>query len=1246
MQEVSDVLVEDKEHYEVAYSMSLDEQNIQLIRESGLFDLEHYRMLNPDVAEGEEIIHYYYNGFKERRTPSFLFSPEYYLNSNPDVLDSGMKPLCHYVLFGETEHRNPSPYCEIGYLLEQIQELKHNSGLSYFYAYEKSELISAHPYFDIEYYLEHNPDIAASDVSPYNHFLNTGVYEGRNPRFDINIVDYCERFDVNRNEINPFLHFIEVAGSKYLEENKSAEKNNSVAEAVNYRQKGPGYEEPDYLDYNSLEPKVKALAYYLPQFHPFKENDEWWGQGFTEWTNVTRGMPRFNSHYQPHLPKHLGYYDLRVKDAMLEQVRYAKAAGVHGFCFYHYWFNGKRIMEKPVNMLLENPDIDMPFCIMWANENWTRTWDGLENDVLIAQDYLEEDDIPFIKDLGRHFQDNRYIRIDGRPLFFIYRPGIIPSAKATIEKWRKLCKEILNEEPLFYMAQAFGDNDPAIFGMDGAIEFPPHKIAAGLGDNSREQGLIDKNFQGHYPSYDALVESSLSEDETPNFPLIRGVTPSWDNEARKPGRGMGYVGSTPQKYENWLRAIKKYALKNPIAEKESFVIINAWNEWAEGAHLEPDVYWGAAYMNATYRAVHDISESQDKLKLILVGHDAYKHGAQLLTLNIFRTLRSKFGVDVTCVLLDGGPLVEEYKKVGPTIVANGNLDEFAHIVKELNRDSLFKHAICNTTVTGLCTKVLAQEGIKSVSLVHELSTLINEYALHEHAETISNEVEKVVFAADFVKSSFESFVGDLAEKAVVKPQGIYQKLVSNKNAKEELRRRLDLPLDSKVVINSGFADLRKGFDLFIQTAKESVSLDNRYHFVWLGNIEPSLENWILKDIKGTTFEKHLHIVPFTKEISLYLQGADVFAMTSREDPFPSVVLESLALGTPVVGFEGGGGFTDALEKDYFGELVPMADCTAFAKAIENQITNDNLEHQESRAILASQKYDWADYVFSLLELLIPELKRVSVAVPNYNYEDHIAARLKSIFEQNYPIYELIVLDDKSPDNSLDVIKSVAKTYNREIDLIVNTKNSGSVFKQWKKGADLAKGEFLWIAEADDLAEPEFLSTIMAGDTNFTMAYTDSKQIDENDKHLADDYRYYYDSKMKELLDNNTIVDGKETIEKCLAVKNQFMNVSSVIFDAKSMSDCFNKNMNNILKYKVAGDWFVYINLLSQKNANCKLISKNLNTHRRHSGSVTKRNYDIQLDEINSMQKICREIVNINDSEQIEYLREVEMVLKG
>jgi GT2 family glycosyltransferase len=364
---------------------------------------------------------------------------------------------------------------------------------------------------------------------------------------------------------------------------------------------GPNFETLAPVEHENLPKRAKVLAYYLPQFHQVAVNDAAWGVGFTEWRQLARGIPRFAGHQQPRIPRDQGFYNLADSEVMRNQIAMARSAGLSGFCFYHYSFDGQRVLETPVEQLLNDPTLDFPFCLIWANENWTRTWDGSNQDIILRQTYDDFYDQTMIDDFARHMIDPRYIRLNGRPLLIIYRPGHIPNIRRKMDRWRELFRQQYGLEPLLFMSQTFFDSDPRNFGLDGAVEFPPHKLNENLRLINDQLQLYDKDFQGHVFAYEDVVQASLSEGPQ-SFPLVKCAVPSWDNEPRRPGRGMVIHGSTPMKFETWMEVLVQRAQDNPVYG-EALVCVNAWNEWAEGAYLEPDVYHGAAYLNAIRRAV-------------------------------------------------------------------------------------------------------------------------------------------------------------------------------------------------------------------------------------------------------------------------------------------------------------------------------------------------------------------------------------------------------------------------------------------------------------------------------------------------------------------------------------------------------------------------------------------------------------------------------------------------------------------
>jgi lipopolysaccharide biosynthesis protein len=330
---------------------------------------------------------------------------------------------------------------------------------------------------------------------------------------------------------------------------------------------------------------LRFIAFYLPQYHPIRENDLWWGKGFTEWTNVVKGTPLFEGHYQPHLPAELGFYDLRDPEVRERQAELAREHGIYGFCYYHYWFNGKRLLETPLNEVLRLGKPKFPFCICWANEPWTRNWDGKPAEILMPQEHTNETDERFILDLLPVLRDERYIRINGKQLILVYRSELLPDLGRTALVWREVARQ--NGIELYLCrVESFAREDLAAIDFDAACEFPPNISGILPGDSGAESKLYD---------YRELVDLMLRRPAAA-YKRFHGVTP-WDNTARMRKRASVFLNSSPDLFGHWLTSVARRTVAK-LQGDEQLVFINAWNEWAEGCHLEPDSRYGHTYLEA------------------------------------------------------------------------------------------------------------------------------------------------------------------------------------------------------------------------------------------------------------------------------------------------------------------------------------------------------------------------------------------------------------------------------------------------------------------------------------------------------------------------------------------------------------------------------------------------------------------------------------------------------------------------
>lgn len=356
------------------------------------------------------------------------------------------------------------------------------------------------------------------------------------------------------------------------------------------------------------EKAARVIALYLPQFHPIPENNEWWGKGFTEWTNTAKAKPLFRGHVQPHLPADLGFYDLRVPETRIAQAELAREHGVEGFCYWHYWFAGKRLLERPFNEVLRSGEPDFPFCLGWANETWTGIWHGTPNRILIEQTY------PGVQDYTRHFEavrealeDPRYMKVDGKPIFMVFRPDSLPDTKAFAECWKEMASRT-GLTGLYLVGYAHANWLPEVHGFDASIEIHALQCTeSALGPHRKLVNKLVRRLTGQTSSqlqnrirpkpriyaYKDYVKHAYDTEPVAAY-RHPTVMPGWDNTPRSGTRGVVLQGSSPELFRLHLRDALKRVTQRPAERR--IIILKSWNEWAEGNYMEPDLGFGDAYL--------------------------------------------------------------------------------------------------------------------------------------------------------------------------------------------------------------------------------------------------------------------------------------------------------------------------------------------------------------------------------------------------------------------------------------------------------------------------------------------------------------------------------------------------------------------------------------------------------------------------------------------------------------------------
>jgi glycosyltransferase involved in cell wall biosynthesis len=1160
-----------------------------------------------------------YKAFKD----SELFDEDYYLNNNSDLVLSWVNLIRHFILFGWKEGRNPSSSFDVKYYLKKYPDVNKQNINPLFHYLNKNknevrfrnkneediDIIRNSHLFDNEFYLSTNNDVYESGEDPLTHYVCIGWKEGRDPSSGFSSTEYLlANPDVKSAEMNPLLHYI-LAGHRegrklFIRTDRIAKEVNSINNEI---KQNNFFENEQFCVSDTLKTKLQLVAIHLPQFHPIPENDSWWGKGFTEWTNVSKSRPMFPGHYQPQLPLE-GFYDLRLVENLKRQVELAKSSGITGFCFYHYWFGGKKLLDKPVELFLENKNIDFDYCLCWANENWSRRWDGFDDDILIAQKHSEEDDIDFIKDISRHLIDSRYIKIEGKPLILVYRPGLLPDAKKTAVRWREYCKSEGIGEIYIAMVQGFNDYDPRKFGFDGAIEFP--LLVPGQELVNEKMTLVE-NYSGRVHEFKTLVDKSniLSEQ---SYDLFHTVIPSWDNTARKGNKGTIYINSSPKIYEKWLR----HSIEETIDvynEDKRLVFINAWNEWAEGNHLEPDNNYGYAYLNATNRVVKSFEIDDTMRNFLFVSHDMSLGGAQIVLLSIMKWITKYQPQDNIFLLSDHpGELSSSFEAVSKVYYIDnhdgkkskeGLLDYFG--VKSF--DLIYANSVASGKYFGLISKF----DTPILSHFHELQKSIDVYASNVINEVINK-------SAHFIGCS-DAVTDNLVKNYNIETSNIdtvyafIDNPVPYSSDMTKLRKKLGIKKNARIILSIGIGLYwRKGADLFIETLiKLKESCNEEFTFLWIGSFDPynngDYGSWDshLKKIKKYNLEKNCIFLETQSDIKPFLSLADIFYLPSREDPFPLVCLEAAGNSLPIICFDKAGGMPDFVKKGA-GFVVPYLDTKKASVKIKYLIENkhkcNNLGNLAKELLLMNHITSVAaPFIYKSILNICDKKPLVSVIVPNYNYSKYLNERLNSIFNQTFKDFEVIILDDNSTDDSRDMIKKYKKDY--DIRIAYNEINSGSVFAQWQKGVDLARGEYIWIAEADDSADPNFIESLLGSfdDPKVGISYCSSHVIDSESNVTKDFYKncdFYSDVKIQDKWQSNYCSDGYEELSEGMAIKNTIPNVSGTIIRRDAFKHI---DFDIAKKLKTGGDWYVYIAILA--NWKISYNSNSMNYHRRHNKSV-------------------------------------------
>jgi len=864
-------------------------------------------------------------------------------------------------------------------------------------------------------------------------------------------------------------------------------------------------------------PPVKLIAFYLPQFHQIPENDVFWGEGFTDWTNVRAARPQFVGHYQPRVPGELGYYNLLDPEVQHRQVELAKLYGVGGFCMYFYWFDGKRPLEKPLENYLNDKTLDLPFCICWANENWTRRWDGRESELLLTQNHSPEDDLALIKHISKYMRDPRYILIDGKPLLIVYRPNLLPSTRETAQRWREWCRNNGIGELFLAYTQSFVRVDPAIYDFDAAIEFPPNMKAKSfeLPNLSWTVKPLRRGFSCEVLDCRPCVELSRRYT-SPEYKLFRAVCPSWDNTPRRKNLSRVLVYNSPSGYHEWLlNAINDTCsrFRNP---DERLVFVNAWNEWGESAYLEPDAGYGYAYLEATRLALagaiylplskEDLAWNSAYLQgqlqfvegkpvILLCAHFSgwYVFGGERSFIDILGALHT-IGANVICTVPSTenynyinavrersiGVYILPYQQWSPSHEDEVIIEKFVEIIQRHNVNIVYANTIM------LREPLTAARRCSVTTVTHAREIITYDQDLSKQIGLPPDEIVKqVISRSDCIIANSQTTAECYKESASVmmvpnmvdinqmdlvnevEPAGIRFALVSN-----------NLP--------------KKGLNDVIELAGRCESSVPKARFLIIGP-DNLYVNALKKDQQKGKVPKNVEFSGFRDTPREAMAEANVVLVLSHfKESFGRTVIEAMAARRPVIAYDWGAP-SELIRDGETGFLVDFQNMDQLVDRVKAFCENPELISKmgDQGRVFVSTRYSAENFVERLRDAysiilhkahsqrklcnfdLLRNAPPTAIVIPVYNAYEELRDCIASI-QKHTDLTEnrVIVIDDASNDARIREFLGGLSN----IEFISNEQNIGYT-KTCNKGISLAATHDVVLLNSDTIVTPRWLESL-------------------------------------------------------------------------------------------------------------------------------------------------------------------------